>query len=63
VAVSLTSSNSAVARPAVASLVIPPGATVADFTITTADVAAVSYANIKAIGGGVTKTQQLTVNP
>jgi trimeric autotransporter adhesin len=63
VVVALSSSTLSVAKPAVASVTIPAGSTTATFTVTTADVSAVSYATIKAVAGGVTKTVRLTVNP
>ncbi|HJX26906.1 MAG TPA: hypothetical protein VJ885_03260, partial [Thermoanaerobaculia bacterium] len=63
VTVALSSSTTAVARPAVASVTIPAGSSTATFTVTTADVSAVSYATIKAVAGGVTKSVRLTVNP
>jgi hypothetical protein len=47
----------------VASVPISAGSTAATFTVTTADVSAVSYATIKAVAGGVTKSVRLTVNP
>lgn len=63
VSVALSSSTLAVAKPTVASVTIPAGSTTATFTVTTADVSAVSYATIKAVAGGVTKTVTLTVAP
>lgn len=63
VTVALSSTTTSVARPAVASVTIPAGSTAATFTVTTADVSAVSYATIRAATGGVTKSVRLTVNP
>ena len=63
VSVALSSSTISVAKPTAASVTIPAGSTTATFTVTTADVSAVSYATIKAVAGGVTKTVRLTVNP
>lgn len=63
IAVALSSTSTAVARPAVTSLVLPAGSATGIFSVTTADVATVSYATIKATAGGVSKTVKLTVNP
>ena len=63
VPVALSTSTLSVAKPTVASLTIPAGSTTATFTVTTADVSVLSYATIKAVAGGVTKTVRLTVNP
>jgi hypothetical protein len=63
VVVTLSSSNAAVAAPAVSSITIPFGSTTGSFTVTTADVSAVSSAVIKATAGGVSKSRTLTVNP
>lgn len=48
---------------AVASVTIPAGSTTAPFTVTTADVSAVSYATIKAVAGGVTKDREADGEP
>jgi hypothetical protein len=62
IVVTLTSSNTAVASTP-ASLTIPAGSATGTFTVTTADVSAVSSANIKAIANGIVRTVTLTVNP
>jgi len=62
IVVALTSSNAAVAST-VPSLSIPAGSTTGTFTVTTADVSAVSSANIKATANGIARTVTLTVNP
>lgn len=62
IAVALTSSNVAVASTP-PSLGIPAGSTTGSFMITTADVSAVSSANIKAMANGISRTVTLTVNP
>ncbi|HYG65618.1 MAG TPA: hypothetical protein VEL74_23750, partial [Thermoanaerobaculia bacterium] len=63
ISVVLSSSNTAVATPAVASLTIPAGARTATFQVNAADVSAVSTASISARGNGVTKTATITVEP
>ena len=63
IVVNLTTSNAAVAKPAVASITIPAGAASGTFSVTTADVSAVSTANIRATASGVWKAVTLTVNP
>ena len=63
IGVTLSSSNAAVAAPDVNSLTIPFGSTTGSFTVTTADVSAVSSAVIRATAGGVLKSRTLTVNP
>jgi hypothetical protein len=63
IVVTLSSNNPAVARPTVSSITIPFGSTTGSFTVTTADVSAVSTAVIKATAGGITKSRTLTVNP
>ena len=62
IVVTLSSSNTAVANT-VPSLRIPAGSSTGTFTVTTADVSAVSYANIRATANGVWKAVRLTVNP
>jgi len=62
VTVTLTSSNPAVAN-VVPSIRVPAGSTTAPFHVSTADVSAVSYSNIRATANGVGKTVRLTVNP
>jgi hypothetical protein len=47
----------------VPSIGIPAGSTTGTFTVTTADVSVVSYANIRASANGVWKAVRLTVNP
>lgn len=61
--VTLTTSNAAVAKPAVASITIPAGSATGMFNVTTANVSAVSTANIRASANGVWKAVKLTVNP
>lgn len=63
VAVALSSSSTAVAQVGSPSLTVPAGALSATFLVTTADVSAVSTANIKAVANGTQKTVKLTVNP
>lgn len=63
VAVALSSTTPAVAKPTLTTLTLPAGSTTGTFSVTTADVATVSYATIKAAAGGLSKTVKLTVNP
>jgi hypothetical protein len=63
ITVSLSSSNTAVAQPGAPSLTIPAGQTTGTFSITTADVLAVSTAAIKATANGGSKSVTLTVTP
>ena len=63
IVVTLSSSNPAVAAPTASSITIPFGSKTGSFTVTTADVSAVSSAVIKATAGGVSKSVKLTVNP
>jgi acetyl esterase/lipase len=63
IAVALSSSSSGVAQPDVASLTIPGGQSSGTFTVSTADVTAVSTATLKAAANGTSKTVKLTVNP
>lgn len=63
VAVAVTSSSNSVARPASSTVVVPAGQASADFSVTTADVASPSTANIRAAAAGIAKTVTLTVNP
>lgn len=63
IVVTLTTSNAAVAKPAVTSITIPAGSATGTFNVTTTDVSAVSYANIRATASGVWKAVKLTVNP
>ncbi len=60
--VSLSSMSTAVARVG-ASVLVPAGASSATFPVTTADVAAVSYATIRAAANGTTRSVKLTVQP
>lgn len=62
ITVALTSSSTAVAQT-VPSITIPAGSSTGTFTVTTADVSAVSTANIKAMANGISRTVTLTVNP
>jgi hypothetical protein len=59
--VQLTSSDGTAAWPDVPSIVIPAGAATGRFTVSTADVGATRYVNIKAAAGGVSKTVRLEV--
>ncbi|HYG83122.1 MAG TPA: hypothetical protein VD861_22180, partial [Pyrinomonadaceae bacterium] len=61
-AVTLKTSNSAVARPTVGSITVPAGAKTATFNVSTVDVTSVKSANITAAAGGVSKVVSLTVN-
>ena len=63
IVVTLSSSNPAVAAPTVSSITIPFGSTTGSFTVTTADVSAVSSAVIRATAAGGSKSRTLTVNP
>jgi len=62
-AVALSSSSPAVAHPDVASLTVPGGQSTGTFTVSTADVTAVSTATLKAAANGTSKSVKLTVNP
>jgi hypothetical protein len=61
ITVQLSSSNTAVARPNVSSIVIPAGAATGRFTVSTADVDGPRYATLKAATGGTSKTVVLEV--
>jgi hypothetical protein len=61
ITVQLTSSDRTVAWPNAPSIVIPAGAVTGRFTVSTADVAATRWVNIKAAAGGVAKTVVLEV--
>jgi probable HAF family extracellular repeat protein len=63
VVVSLSSSNSAVAAPAVSSITIPAGGTAGSFSVRTSRVTASTPVNIYATVYGVRKAQSLIVNP
>jgi acetyl esterase/lipase len=63
IAIALSSSSTGVANPAAPSLTIPAGSTQGTFTVTTADVSTQSFATIKAVAGGITKSVKLTVDP
>ncbi|MFL6197882.1 MAG: alpha/beta hydrolase fold domain-containing protein [Thermoanaerobaculia bacterium] len=63
IAVALSSSSTGVARPDVASLTIPAGASQGTFSVTTADVTVQSYARIKATANGLARSVKLTVDP
>lgn len=63
ISVVLSSSNTAVATPAVSSLILPAGTKTATFQVNTADVSALSTADIQARANGVTKTARITVDP
>ncbi|HEX7181610.1 MAG TPA: SBBP repeat-containing protein [Thermoanaerobaculia bacterium] len=62
VVVKLSSSNAAVAWPSAPSIVIPAGATTGRFTISTADVAATQFVDIRANTAGGGKIVRLQVN-
>lgn len=62
VSVTLSSSNASAAS-APPSVTVPAGATGANFTVTTARVAATTSANISASSGGLTLTSVLTLTP
>jgi hypothetical protein len=62
ITVALSSSNSAVAAPAVNSILIPAGTSSKTFTIRTADVRSSGTATIKATANGISKSKVLTVN-
>ncbi|HEX3129070.1 MAG TPA: alpha/beta hydrolase fold domain-containing protein [Thermoanaerobaculia bacterium] len=63
ITVALSSSSTGVASPTTPSLIIPAGSTQGTFTVTTADVSTQSFATIKTVAGGTTKSVKLTVNP
>lgn len=63
IVVGLTSGSPSIAKPAVASLTIPAGSTTGTFTLTTADVATVSSASIRATANNQARSAVLTVNP
>jgi hypothetical protein len=63
VVVSLSSSNTAVARPTATSITIPGGVTTASFRVQTSAVGASTNVNIYATVFGVRKTAPLTVRP
>lgn len=63
VQVTLSSSNAAIARPAVSSLVVPIGSSAGSFTVTTSPVAAASSAVIRATANGTAKSATLAVDP
>jgi len=61
ITVQLTSSDSTVAWPNVPSILIPTGAATGRVTLSTADVAATRWVNVKAAAGGVSQTVRLEV--
>jgi uncharacterized repeat protein (TIGR01451 family) len=61
-AVRLTTSNSAIARPKVSTVTIPAGAKTGTFTVITADVSKVNYVTISAGANAIAKSVRLTVN-
>lgn len=63
IAVALSSTATAIARPDVPGLTIPAGGRTATFPVSTADVSAVSTATIRATAGGTSKSVLLTVQP
>jgi hypothetical protein len=62
VLVTLSTTNSSIARPQVNSLMVPAGSTTVTFKISTMDVSKVSYASITAAANGISKVVRLTVN-
>lgn len=63
VAVALSTTSTAVARPGVATLTIPAGQSQGTFNVTTTDVTVQSFATIKAAANGLAKSVKLTVDP
>lgn len=63
VVVALSSSSTTVAQVGTPDLTVPAGALSATFQVTTADVAAVSTTNVKAVANGSQKSVKLTVEP
>ena len=63
ITVALSSTNPAVAAPTVNTVTVPAGSRTAAFSVTTADVSAVSSATIRAAANGISKSVRLTVNP
>jgi len=63
ITVSLSSTNAAVAHPAVSSITIPAGSLTGTFTVNTSPVGANTSVTIKATAGGITKGKALTVTP
>ena len=61
ITVQLTSSDRTVAWPNVSSIVIPAGATTGRFTVSTSDVNATRWVDIKAAAGGISKAVRLEV--
>jgi hypothetical protein len=63
VAVALSSTSPSVASPSASTLVIPAGSSTGTFTVSTADVSAVSSATLRAAANGTSKSVTLTINP
>jgi hypothetical protein len=63
IAVTLSSTATAIARPDVPGLTIPAGTRTASFPVSTADVSTVSTATIRATANGTSKSVTLTVQP
>ncbi len=63
ITVSLSSSNPAIANPAVSSLTVPRGSSNDTFTITTNPVTSTTVVTITASANGITKKTKLTVTP
>lgn len=61
--VTLSSSNSGVANPAVSSITVPAGSTSRSFTVNTSTVSASTSVNITATINGIARSQALTVQP
>jgi acetyl esterase/lipase len=61
--VALSTSSTKVANPEAPVLTIPAGSTQGTFRVNTVDVSAQSFASIKAVAGGITKSMKLTVDP
>src|SRR5262249_26512309 len=62
ITVSLTSTNSSVARPKTSSIIIPQGTASVTFEVDTSEVPILSFAFIKAQANGIAKRVKLTVN-
>ncbi|MEA2561575.1 MAG: hypothetical protein QOH06_3079 [Acidobacteriota bacterium] len=63
IAVALSSTSTGVARPDVATLIIPAGESQGTFTVTTSDVTVQSFPTIKATANSLAKSVKLTVDP
>ncbi len=63
IAVALSTSSTAVARPDVASLILVAGQSQGTFAVTASDVTVQSFATIEATANGLAKSVKLTVDP